>query len=241
VKAAVTRTGKRQWAHSGVSRLIELVKKQVKTVRMATEAGERGEATSRPPSFGHRREIRRVITLANALVEGALARGMRNVPDVVTEDVVNRIWKSSFVSLGPPGAGGGAAGYDPQPSAGHDWKNPPWTIEHCCDAKWDEGGRVPRDTLEYCILKVLDENSQGLRRAELTMAVNEMAAHLGLKVKKTRGNAIASRVTALRKRMKKLRQHGCDLDLPGATSQRGIYRLRRRSGAKDTSGDTSPP
>lgn len=99
VESLVQRTTSAQWTPSAIDFLIAKVKEQVRSVQQARSALEQGDYNIEAPSFGHRREIARVITLCSAYVKGAHSRGLRGNSDSVTEEVVAKIWAPSLVGL----------------------------------------------------------------------------------------------------------------------------------------------
>ena len=72
----------------------------VEELRKVLVANREATATGRPPpfAFGHRREIGRIVRLANAFVTGAADRGVKGIPRKVTREIVATLWKPSMVA-----------------------------------------------------------------------------------------------------------------------------------------------
>lgn len=73
-----------------------LVEELGKVLAANTEAAASGRTP--PFAFGHRREIGRIVRLANAFVTGAADRGIKGLPQRVTREVVARLWRPSMLA-----------------------------------------------------------------------------------------------------------------------------------------------
>lgn len=226
VRSTVERAGGENWDSEAIAHLTELVKAQAQEVEAHSE---NLAPTNRPPSFGHRREIRRIVTLANAFVHGAIERGMRGVSQKVTSDVVDHIWKPSRVDLLPAGAGAAT------PVARSEGAGPPrrsWKLGDCSDGRLPSERRVKERTLLYSILTVLyddmDNHGNGFSREELARAVSAKIPIKKQSGKTVTPSAIANRVSELRNRLHLLqKENGCDLDIPLGQTEGNNYRLVR--------------
>ena len=84
-----------KWDDSAYEYLIPELQKQLKAIDKAVKEGREGAGEL--PAFGHRRELVRIVKLANAYVSNAAGRGLRRGVDAVTREVVERVWKPSVV------------------------------------------------------------------------------------------------------------------------------------------------
>lgn len=73
--------------------IVEELRKVIVANREATASGR-----TPPFAFGHRREISRIVRLANAFVTGAADRGVKGIPCKVTREIVANLWQPSMVT-----------------------------------------------------------------------------------------------------------------------------------------------
>lgn len=92
-----------RWEETAESYLADKLIGLLSSIKEAVDGGA-GD-THALPTFGHRRELVRIVTLANAFVTKARKRGLRPAQEKVTKEVVDIIWKPSVVQthiLSPP-------------------------------------------------------------------------------------------------------------------------------------------
>jgi len=88
------------WAEDAKMFVEGEIRKTLKAIDAAMSdlpKGSRGSKGSMPPSFGHKRELVRIVTLVNAFMATAQARGIRAIGPRVTREIVERIWRPSLV------------------------------------------------------------------------------------------------------------------------------------------------
>lgn len=100
------------WADSAKDYIVNTIQEQLTLLAEQSESSSTGKAAKQRPAFGHRRELERIVKLANAFVKGAQDRGLR-IANVVNKDVVTKIWKpSNVLSFDAAGPVAGSA-YEP--------------------------------------------------------------------------------------------------------------------------------
>lgn len=88
------------WTESAINRLSLLLERQIEDVQRADAAArqvEEGGKAARFAAFGHRREVDRMVLLANAYVRGARLRGLRGISEVVTPKIIDKLWAPSAI------------------------------------------------------------------------------------------------------------------------------------------------
>jgi hypothetical protein len=92
----VIQSGKaKKWSEDAYKYLVPKLKEQLELIEKAVKGGQPGAGEL--PAFGHRRELDRIVKLANAYVTNPAVRGLRDDEDVVTGKVIERVWKPSVV------------------------------------------------------------------------------------------------------------------------------------------------
>lgn len=84
-----------RWKPDAYNYLLPRLQAQLEAIEKAVMQGR--AISGELPAFGHRRELDRIVKLANAYVASAAGRGLRNNQDAVTARVVERVWKPSVV------------------------------------------------------------------------------------------------------------------------------------------------
>jgi hypothetical protein len=84
-----------KWDDSAYKYLVPELQEQLEAIDKAVKEGRANKGEL--PAFGHRRELVRIVKLANAYVAKATSRGLRHGEDVVTAKVIERVWKPSVV------------------------------------------------------------------------------------------------------------------------------------------------
>lgn len=86
-----------EWTGSAVKALVESV---LRLIDSQSIGDEEAEYPLLPPAFGHFRDLRRILRLADAYVAGARRRGIRNTTDGrVTPEVLKRVWLPATVKV----------------------------------------------------------------------------------------------------------------------------------------------
>jgi len=83
--------------NGAVAYVVEELKRILAANREAVTSGETPRF-----AFGQRREISRIVRLANAFVTGAADRGIKGLPPKVTREIVASLWKPSMVTAKGP-------------------------------------------------------------------------------------------------------------------------------------------
>ena len=84
------------WDDSAINHIVNTIRKQLDPSNKQGKGSPQIPRTIKLPAFGHRREIDRIVRLANAFVHGAQERGLR-ISKVVTEEIVRKVWKPSHI------------------------------------------------------------------------------------------------------------------------------------------------
>ncbi|NUQ73382.1 MAG: sigma 54-interacting transcriptional regulator [Polyangiaceae bacterium] len=202
------------WQDAAVTHLVKLVTAQTKAVREASEARSLNEAPKLFPSFGHRREVRRVVQLANELVRGAEERGLRGISPEVTQEVIDKIWRPSNVdpqALRRPASSAAQADAPAKPKK-------EWSLDDCC--------AVPEDPIrkgddEYHLLEILYERMNDKKNPRAT--ADEVIRFVNSKRTKQRTpltkDTLRSLATRVREKLQKFQEiYKCDLEFPRGAS-----------------------
>lgn len=82
------------WESSARETLLQALRDHLSSIDEASRQSGQGG-----PAFGHRRELRRLVDLANAWVDTAWRRGLRAQAPRVTTAVIEKVWRPSRVNV----------------------------------------------------------------------------------------------------------------------------------------------
>jgi len=178
-----------RWEEEAKSYLAGKLISLLSSIKEAIDEGPK--AVHALPTFGHRRELVRIVTLANAFVTKARKRGLRPAREKVTEDVIDIIWKPSVVqthTLPMPASSTSSSALTREANSGDNHETVEALLERIHTVLGQSGEPLPADWTTKLPKQRGEDLRQWVLRREQAEDVDSVASLHGLLVNRPGSN-----------------------------------------------------